>query len=64
MSSAPDSEGDEWRFAVDEVGEDAEPSHEPEPIEPGSPSIENAAFVLVGMLLAVTLLLVTLGIVP
>jgi hypothetical protein len=39
----------EWRYDVDEVGEDAEPERpEPEPIEPESISTENALFVAAG----------------
>ena len=34
----------EWRFDLDEVG----PEADPDPIEPGSPSRENVAFVLLG----------------
>ncbi|WP_071391223.1 DUF7312 domain-containing protein [Haloprofundus marisrubri] len=57
------TEESEWRFGVDEVGEDAEDSEEtdataeprPErrelpPLEPESPSLENSFFVLVGVL--------------
>ncbi len=52
-----DSRGDpqaesEWRFGIDEVGEDAEPEDErPElpPLEPESPSLENAFFVALGV---------------
>jgi hypothetical protein len=41
----------EWRFDVDEVGEDAEPAEPvPEPIEPESIDAENAAFVIAGVL--------------
>ncbi|SDM09250.1 hypothetical protein SAMN04487949_0817 [Halogranum gelatinilyticum] len=49
-----DDQSDEWRFSVDDVGEDAadvtpdEPRELP-PIEPGSPSLENALFVLLGV---------------
>jgi hypothetical protein len=43
----------EWRFGVDEVGEDADetPDHvrDPDPIEPGSPSAENVAFFVLGV---------------
>ena len=39
----------EWRFGVDEVGEDGEQA-EPEPmIEPGSPRAENVAFFALGV---------------
>ncbi|MFC4360038.1 hypothetical protein ACFO0N_18980 [Halobium salinum] len=62
--SAGDGDGDgdgegeegEWRFGLDEVGEDAEPEREPrEPLEPESVSVENAFFVLVGALATVLL---------
>lgn len=62
MSGDPDSEEGEWQFGVEDVGEDAEPVQEP--IEPGSPSIENVVFVLIGVLLAVVILLVSIGVVP
>ena len=62
MSDAPDSDDREWQFGVEEVGEDAEPTREP--IEPGSPSVENVAFVLLGVLLAIAILLVSIGVVP
>ncbi|SEO43172.1 hypothetical protein SAMN04487948_102394 [Halogranum amylolyticum] len=41
----------EWQFGLDEVGEDAETTDEPElpPLEPGDPSLENAMFVLLGV---------------
>lgn len=39
-----------WRFSLDEVGEDAA---EPEPIEPGTPALENVLFVLIGVTLTV-----------
>ncbi|WP_101295717.1 DUF7312 domain-containing protein [Halegenticoccus soli] len=41
-----DDEGEEWRFGLDEVGEDAAEARPP--LEPGSPSLENALFVLLG----------------
>ena len=49
--SEEDREEDEspWRFSLDEVGEEAEP----EPIEPGRPTLENVVFVLLGIGLAV-----------
>jgi hypothetical protein len=42
----------EWKFDVEEVGDDAdEPDRDDgERMEPGSPSLENAAFVLLGAL--------------
>jgi len=58
MSAVPeeDREDDEsqWRFALDEVGEDAE-STAPDPIEPGTPSLENTAFVILGVALSLLL---------
>jgi hypothetical protein len=48
-----DDQQDEWRFSVDDVGEDAaetlEEVRELPPIEPGNPSLENALFVLLGV---------------
>ncbi|MFC5368479.1 DUF7312 domain-containing protein [Salinirubrum litoreum] len=52
-----DPDEQQWRFAVDEVGEDA-PTREP--LEPESISLENALFVAVGVLLTVGILLVGL----
>ncbi|MFC3478429.1 DUF7312 domain-containing protein [Halobacterium litoreum] len=49
-----DGDGGEWRFGVDEVGEDAEPLVDP--IEPGSPSAENTAFFLLGVVTMVVAL--------
>lgn len=37
----------EWRFDTDEVGPDAESEGH---IEPGTPGVENVAFVLLGVL--------------
>jgi len=54
MSALPDEERDDdespWRFAVDEVGEDAP---EPETIEPETPEMENVVFVVLGVALSV-----------
>lgn len=50
--SDADAESDEesqWRFAVDEVGDDAP---EPDTIEPGTPVLENVLFVLLGVVLS------------
>ena len=39
----------DWKYELDEVGEDAEPD-EPDPeLEPGSPSLENVFFVVLGV---------------
>ncbi|WP_410765371.1 hypothetical protein [Haloferax sp. DFSO60] len=60
-SNSDSATEDEWRFGIDEVGPDAEPAEPVEaPIEPGSPTPENIAFVLVGVLLTVGLLFVTI----
>lgn len=54
MSETDDSGSDggkevdgEWRFDLDEVGEEADVG--PDPIEPGSPSVENIAFFVLGV---------------
>jgi hypothetical protein len=52
-----DSDEAQWRFGVDEVGEDA-PTRDP--LEPESVSLENALFVVVGVLLTVGIFLVGL----
>lgn len=46
----------EWRFELDDVGEDDDRSDER--VEPGSPTLENAFFVVLGM--ATTLLVLVL----
>lgn len=38
----------DWKYETDEVGEDA-PEREYETLEPGSPTVENAAFVVLGV---------------
>lgn len=45
----------EWRFGVDEVGEDGERVEE-DPIEPGSPRAENVAFFVLGVCVTVGVL--------
>jgi hypothetical protein len=57
----------DWKYDVDDVGEDADdaPSDlfaEEEPLEPGSPSAENALFVLLGALTVVFLFLQVTGV--
>jgi hypothetical protein len=39
----------EWKYDTDEVGEDGYEPEEPEPLEPGSPTVENAFFVVLGV---------------
>ena len=39
----------EWKYDTDEVGEDGYEPEEPEPLKPGSPTAENAFFVVVGV---------------
>ena len=54
---------DEWRFELDEVDEEGVVD-ERDPIEPGSPAMENALFVLLGALVTVGIIvrvLTTLG---
>ncbi|WP_251341218.1 DUF7312 domain-containing protein [Haloplanus halophilus] len=55
-----DDDESQWRFAVDEVGEDAETPGS-EPIEPGTPTLENSLFVLVGVTLSLLIFYVALG---
>ncbi|MFC7069280.1 DUF7312 domain-containing protein [Halobaculum lipolyticum] len=48
-----DSDGDEWRFGIDDVGPEAEAAREAArdpPIEPESIDPENALFVVAGVL--------------
>lgn len=48
-----DAAGEEWRFAIDEVGPEAEAAREAArnpPIEPESIDAENALFVAAGVL--------------
>jgi hypothetical protein len=62
MSALSEDERDDdespWRFALDEVGEDAP---EPETIDPGSPELENVAFVLLGVVLSGLIFYAALG---
>lgn len=63
-----DEEGDEWRFSVEDVGEDDEPDQSDtegniagtldrnQPLEPGEIDPENAVFVVLGVLLVVVLI--------
>lgn len=55
-------DGDEWRFSLEEVGEEAEGAEpvEREPLDPESIDLENAVFVLLGVLLAFGILFITL----
>ncbi|MFC6724926.1 hypothetical protein ACFQE1_11195 [Halobium palmae] len=43
---AEEEKGEQWRFELDEVGEDGEPQRPP--MEPESVSAENALFILLG----------------
>lgn len=72
MTMASDSDG-EWKYGIDEVGEDAtehegaetddpsDPEATDRRIEPGSPSLENALFVALGALLALGVIANGLG---
>jgi hypothetical protein len=58
MSTPDDADTDAdggWRYGLDEVGPEAE-AETRLPIEPGTPSLENAVFVALGALLALALL--------
>lgn len=46
----------EWRFGVEDVGPDGIVEQDRDPIEPGSPKAEHAAFVLLGVVAALLLL--------
>lgn len=51
----------DWKYDVDEVGEDAA---DPTPaLEPGSPSVENALFVILGVVTTLLVLASILGVV-
>ncbi|WP_121822793.1 DUF7312 domain-containing protein [Halostella salina] len=50
--SPDDAEAEEWKFELDEV-DDEGIVDEREAIEPGTPSLENAAFVVLGALVTV-----------
>ncbi|MFC7081130.1 DUF7312 domain-containing protein [Halorussus caseinilyticus] len=39
----------DWKYDTDEVGEDGYEPREPDPLEPGSPTAENAFFVALGV---------------
>ncbi|SDZ89950.1 hypothetical protein SAMN04488065_1097 [Haloplanus vescus] len=62
MSALSDDDRDDdespWRFALDEVGEDAD---DPAAIEPESPELENVVFVLLGVALSVGIFAAALG---
>lgn len=53
-----DDESGDWRFSLRDLeeAEAAEQRPQQPPIEPGSPSAENAAFVLVGVVLTLWVL--------
>lgn len=56
MSDTPPEEDGDWQFNLDEVTEGGQVEYEPEPIEPGSPTLEGAFFVLLGVALTVFVL--------
>lgn len=60
MSDSPDTASDddgEWAISLDDLEGGDEDAYEPEPIEPGDPSLEGAAFVLLGVALTLVVLL-------
>lgn len=58
---ASDERETEWRFALDEVGPEAETETvEADPIEPEEISLEHAGFVALGVALALGVLLTAL----
>lgn len=60
--SKPDREDSEdWRYAVDEVGEDGSENGNYR-LEPGSPDAENVFFVVVGVVLTVLVIARGLGV--
>lgn len=65
-----DPEASEWEYGIEDVGEEAAEGNGEgatsfqESITPQSLSGENVAFVLLGVLLAVAIVLVSVGIVP
>lgn len=60
----------DWRFDIDDVGSETETEDEDEIVklrsadpEPGSPSAENAAFVALGAIVTVAVLLIFIGVI-
>ncbi len=55
-SAEPDDE--EWAVSLDDLGDDGDESegYQPEPIEPGSPTVEGVAFVVLGAALTLVVL--------
>lgn len=58
MSDSPDASADgEWAVSLEDLEEDGEATvHEAEPIEPESPTLEGVAFVVLGVLLTLVVL--------
>ncbi|WP_372909685.1 hypothetical protein [Salinigranum sp.] len=48
-ASEYENDDEEWTFGLDEVGPDGAVESDPEPLEPGRPSLENTVFVLLGV---------------
>lgn len=58
----------EWRFDIDDVGAEAETEDELMKLrsadpKPGSPSIENTAFVALGAAVTIAVLLILVGVI-
>lgn len=58
-AAASDEEETEWRYAVDEVGPEAE-TETTETIEPEPISLEQASFVVLGVVLSIGVVLTAL----
>jgi len=56
MSDSERGDDEEWAVSLADLEEDEEPRYEPEPIEPGSPTVEGAAFVVLGAALTLVVL--------
>jgi len=52
----------DWKFELDDVGPEADPEEsELPPVEEGDPTLENTAFVLLGVLVALYVFATLLG---
>ena len=56
MSRSPDEDDGEWAVSLDDLDGEDEEAYEPEPIEPGDPTVEGTAFVVLGAALTLVVL--------